>query len=152
VMTLGGKPAPEGLFFNSAKVYRALIEVQHDSPPFAAPGGACYKPDTAEIYFPQGSDWGTCRYFTMGPWDAMIHAYRLDIGLSHDAAYWEKLHIGKAKELQDRHEDGHMFADPKESQPGTEAIVGFEAMLAIWAKWAVLQKNFKVTKEPVPSL
>ena len=152
VLTLGGKPVPEGVFFNSDKVYRAVVEVEFASPPYAAPGGTCYKPDTAEIYFPQGSDWGTCRHFVLGPWDAMIHAYGLDAGLSRDAAYWEKLHITKAKELQDRHEDGHMFANPVESQPGTEAIVGFEATMAIWAKWAVLQKNFKVTNEPPLSL
>ncbi|MCL2622428.1 MAG: hypothetical protein FWD31_02080 [Planctomycetaceae bacterium] len=152
VLTLGGKPVPEGVFFNSDKVYRAVVETVFASPPYAAPGGTCYKPDTAEIYFPQGSDWGTCRYFVMGPWDAMIHAYGLDAGLSRDAAYWEKLHITKAKELQDRHEDGHMFANPAESQPGTEAIVGFEATMAMWAKWAVLQKDFKVTNEPPLSL
>jgi len=147
VLTLGIQPVPKGIFFNSDKVYRMLVEVKYDSPPYAAPGGTCYKPGSAEIYFPQGSDWGTCRYFTMGPWDAMIHAYGLDAGLSPNAAYWEKLHSTKAKELQDRHEDRHMFANPAESQPGTEAIVGYEATMAIWAKWAVLQKDFKITNE-----
>ena len=56
VLTLGGKPVPEGAFFNSDKVYRAVVEVEFAAPPYAAPGGTCYKPDTAEIYFPQGSD------------------------------------------------------------------------------------------------
>ena len=152
IMTLAGKPVPKGVFFNSDKVYRSLIEVHHDSPPFAAPGGTCYKPDTAEIYYPQGSDWGTCRHFVLGPWDAMIHAYGLDAGLSHNAAYWEKLHSGKVKELQDRFTDGHLFANPKESAEGAETLVGFEAMLAILAKWAVIQKGFKITNDPIPSL
>ena len=152
IMTLGGKPVPKGVFFNSGKVYRSLIEVEHDSPPFAAPGGTCYKPETAEIYYPQGSDWGTCRHFVLGPWDGMIHAYGLDAGLSHNAAYWEKLHSGKAKELQDRFDDGHMFAEEKESQEGAETLVGFEASLAIWAKWASIQKSFKITNEPPTSL
>ena len=149
VLTLGGKPTPEGIFFNADKVYRAVIEVEFASPPYDAPGGTSYKPGMAEIYFPQGSDWGTARYFTMGPWDAMNHAYGLDAGLSHDGAYWEKLHSGKAKELQDRFDDGRMFADTKESayMAATEQIVAYEATLAIWAKWAALQKNFKVTKE-----
>ena len=149
VLTLGGKPAPEGILFNSSKVYRAVVEVKYDSPPYDAPGGTSYKPETAEIYFPQGSDWGTCRYFVMGPWDAMIHAYGLDSGLSHNGAYWESLHSGKAKELQERFDDGRMFADTKEAAhlDGTEQIVAFEATLAIWAKWAVLQKDFKITKE-----
>ena len=149
VLTLGGQPVPEGIFFNSDKVYRAVVEVEFAAPPYAAPGGTSYKPGTAEIYFPQGSDWGTCRYFVLGPWDAMIHAYGLDAGLSHNGAYWENLHSGKAKELQDRFDDGRMFADTKEAAhlDGTEQIVAFEAALAIWAKWAVLQKDFKITKE-----
>jgi len=147
VLTLGGKPTPEGIFFNGDNIYRAITEVEFASPPYDAPGGTCYKPGIAEIYFPQGSDWGTNRYFTLGPWDAMNHAYGLDAGLAYDGAYWEKLHSGKVKELQDRFDDGHLFANAEESSEGTEQIVAYEAILAIWAKWAVLQKEFKITKE-----
>ena len=82
----------------------------------------------------------------------MIHAYGLDTGLSRDAAYWEKLHAGKAKEMQDRFDDGHTFANAAESQEGTEAIVGYEATSAIWAKWAVIQKDYRITDEPLPVL
>ena len=147
VLTLGGKPVPEGIFFNSDKVYRAVVEVEFSSPPYDAPGGTMYKPGTAEIYFPQGSDWGTHREFTLGPWNGIIHSYGLDTGLSYNGAYWEKLHSGMAKELQDRFDDGHMFAAAEESKWYAEAIVGFEASLAMWAKWAVLQKDYKITKE-----
>jgi len=152
VLTLGVRPVPEGIFFNSDKVFRAVLEVEFASPPFAAPGGTMYKPDTAEIYYPQGNSWGVNRQFVLGPWNALIHAYGLDTGLARNAAYWEKLHSGEVKKQQSRFDDGRTFANPQESSEGTEPLVGFEAMLAIWAKWAVLQKDFKITNEPLPAL
>jgi len=148
VLTLGGKPVPVGVFFNSDKVFRAVVEVEFAAPPYAAPGGTMYQPDTAEIYYPQGNSWGTNRQFVLGPWNAMIHAYGLDAGLSRDAAYWEKLHSGEVKEQQARFDDGRTFANAGESSEGTEPLVGYEATLAIWAKWAVIQEDFKITDEP----
>jgi len=149
VLTLGGQPVPKGIFFNSDKVFRAVIEVEFPSPPYAAPGGTMYRRGTAEIYYPQGNSWGSNRQFVLGPWNAMIHAYGLDAGLTPDAAYWEALHSGAVKEQQSRFDDGRTFANPQESSPGTEPLVGYEATLAIWAKWAVVQEDFKVTNEPV---
>ena len=152
VLTLGSQPVPEGLFFNSDKVYRAMLEVEFTAPPYAAPGGTMYTPGSSDIYYPQGNSWGTHRYFVFGPLNGMIHAYGLDTELTHNGAYWEKLHSSKVKEAQERFDDRRTFANAQESSEGTEQLVPYEASLAIWAKWAVLQKDFKVTNEAFPSL
>ena len=153
-LTLAGKPTPEAVFFNCDKVYRAVVEVEFASPPYLAPGGTSYKPGDGDIYYPQGGSWGSARHFIMGPWDALHHAYGLDTELTHDGAYWETLHSGRAKELQDRFDDGHMFADATENRSGlvTESLVTYEVTTAILAKWAVLQKDFRITKEAPKSI
>jgi hypothetical protein len=148
ILTLGGKPTPEGVFFNVDKVYRALVEWEYPSPPYAAPGGTIYQPGHADFYFPQGNDWGLCRYNTHGTFSAVIHAYGLDMGLSHNGAYWEKLYSSQSRELQNRFEDGHMYANAEEcTYMLKEEQMTHETVLAIWAKWTVLQSGFEITKD-----
>jgi len=148
ILTLGGKPTPEGVFFNLDKVYRSPVEWEYLSPPYAAPGGTIYQPDNYEFYFPQGNSWGPYRYYTHGAWGAVIHAYGLDAGLSYNGAYWENLYSRRAKELQDRFDGGYMYADVKEcTYKLREEQVTHENALAIWAKWTAVQSSFTITKD-----
>jgi len=148
ILTLAGKPVPEGVFFNADKIYRALVTWDYPSPPYAAPGGTIYQPDNDDFYLPQGNDWGTCQYLTHGGFSAMIHAYGLDTGLAHDGAYWEKLYCSRAKVLQDRFDDGHIFKDDRECAFSLrEEESAHENAQAILAKWAVRQPGFKITKD-----
>ena len=148
ILTLGGKSTPEGVFYNIDKVYRALVEWKYTSPPYAAPGGTIYQPGNPEFYFPQGNDWGQYRYLTHGSFGAVIHAYGLDTGLVHNGTYWENLYSRRAQELQNRFNDGHMFAHAQEcTYMLREEQMSHENALAIWAKWTVRQKDFKITQD-----
>ena len=148
MLTLCGKSTPEGVFFNVDKVYRALVEWNYPSPPYNAPGGTMYQPGSAEFYFPQGNDWGPCRYLTHGAFSAEVHAYRLDTTLTHNGACWENLFLQRTLELQNRFDDGHMFGDASEcTYQIREEQMTHENAKAIWAKWTVLQPNFTITKD-----
>ena len=148
ILTLAGKPVPEGVFFNGDKVYRSLVTWNYPSPPYAAPGGTIYQPGNYEFYLPQGNDWGNFRYITHGAYSAEIHAYGLDTGLAHDGAYWENLYSSRAKVLQDRFDDGHMFKDNRENTYTLrEEQAAHENAKAILAKWTVRQSGFKITKD-----
>jgi hypothetical protein len=145
ILTLGGKPTPEGVFHNVDKVYRALVEWEYPSPPYAAPGGTMYQAGNAEFYFPQGNDWGPCRYLTHGAFSAEVHAYGLDAKLSRNGAYWENIFLRRTQELQSRFDDGHMFGDAKECTYSLrEEQMTHENAKALWAKWAVLQRDFTI--------
>ena len=150
ILTLGGKPTPEGVFFNTDKVYRSLVEWEYPSPPYAEPGGTIYRPGTPEFYFPQGNSWGPARYYDHGAFGAVVHAYGLDKGLSRNGAYWEELYSRRALEMQNRFDDGRMFTpDAQENRyMCREEQKSHLNALAIWANWAVLQPGFKITKEP----
>ena len=148
LLTLGGKSVPEGVFFNIDKVYRALVAWNYPSPPYNAPGGTMYQPGNADFYFPQGNDWGPCRYLTHGAFSAEIHAYELDKTLTHNGAYWENLFLRKSYELQSRFDDGHMFGEAQEcTYQLREEQMTHENAKAIWAKWTVLQPDFKISKD-----
>ena len=70
---------------NAARVYGSMTNVSFtagaESPAggvFAAPGGTIYQPGTNEIYYPQGSIWGTGRRAHFVSFDAHAYAYGLD--------------------------------------------------------------------------
>jgi len=146
-LTLGGKPTPEGAFFNADKIYRSIVEWNYPSPPYAAPGGTIYQPDNYEFYFPQGTSWGTRRYATHGAFSVAVHAYGLDKELTRNGVYWANLHLRQALELQNRFDDGRMFADGELPYMSPEAVITHETAIALWATWAALQPDFKITKD-----
>ena len=78
----------------------------------------------------------------------MIHAYGLDTGLTHNAAYWETLYTSRALELQNRFDDGRMYTNREENRYFlAEEQTSHENALAIWAKWAVRQSGFNICKD-----
>jgi len=138
----------EGVFFNADKIYRALVELEFSSPPYAAPGGTIYQPGQADLYFPQGNDWGPCQSNIHSSLSAVHHAYGLDKELSRNGTYWENLYAIRSLELQNRFDDGHMYANAEECTYNLrEEQMTHETALAIWAKWTVLQNDFKITKD-----
>jgi len=71
-----------------------------------------------------------------------------EVGLSHDGAYWENLYTSRARELQNRFDDGRMYESAREcTYMLNEEQMTFENALAIWAKWTVLHRDFKITKD-----
>lgn len=88
VAGLAGKTVPQSAFHNAAGVYAAMTSVQFTpgaaSPTgtgtFAEPGGSIYRPGSNDIYYPQGSIWGSVRRAHFISFDAHAYAYGLDSG------------------------------------------------------------------------
>ncbi|MCL2362575.1 MAG: hypothetical protein FWC73_12285 [Defluviitaleaceae bacterium] len=112
-----------------------------------------------KFYMPQGNDWGDVRQVTMGGFDGMISVFGCDATFTAEsaaknrhvivAAEWEKVHITAAKAMQSRFDDGRMYADDELTNfPPKEEQACVELAMAVLAKWAVAQKDYRVTSEP----
>jgi hypothetical protein len=77
---------PVSAIHNGSLVYGAFSTLQFpagapsvaDGAPYAEPGGTMYRPGTNEVYYPQGSFWGTVRRAHFVSFDAHAYAYGLD--------------------------------------------------------------------------
>jgi hypothetical protein len=86
VAGLAGRFVHQSAFHNGPLVYGAISKVPFTvgaaSPTgngtFAEPGGTMYRPGSNDIYYPQGSIWGTVRRAHFISFDAHAYAYGLD--------------------------------------------------------------------------
>ena len=86
VAGLAGRTVPQSAFHNAASVYGAFSTLNFpegaaspvNGQPYAAPGGTLYRPGSNDIYYPQGSFWGTLRRAHFVSFDAHAYAYGLD--------------------------------------------------------------------------
>jgi hypothetical protein len=86
VAGLAGRFVPVSAIHNGSLVYGAFSTLQFpagapsvaDGAPYAEPGGTMYRPGTNEVYYPQGSFWGTVRRAHFVSFDAHAYAYGLD--------------------------------------------------------------------------
>lgn len=93
VAGLAGRSVPQSAFHNAALVYGAMTTVQFapgaasptGSGLFSEPGGSIYRPGSNEIYYPQGSIWGSVRRAHFVSFDAHALAYGLDSATSWPA-------------------------------------------------------------------
>ena len=83
---LAGRKVAQSALFNAALVYGAMSTVQFaegapsptGSGVFGPPGGTIYRPGSNDLYYPQGSLWGTVRRAHFVSFDAHALAYGLD--------------------------------------------------------------------------
>jgi hypothetical protein len=83
---LAGRRVPVAAVVNGARVYGAFSTLSFqagapspvDGQPYWEPGGTMYRPGSNDIYFPQGSTWGTPRRAPFVSFDAHAYAYGLD--------------------------------------------------------------------------
>lgn len=148
VYPLAGMPTPEASFFNADVVYRALVELSFSAPPYAAPGGTIYRERTGNIYYPQDNDWGTHRRMHFALTDAQAHAFGFDSLVKKKGDYWERYHARVVLEMQNRHADGHAYADGKEdTYDGREEWVAWMAACSYLTKWIMHQGKLSFTNE-----
>ncbi|WML41217.1 cell wall-binding repeat-containing protein [Neobacillus sp. OS1-2] len=144
--TLANMSTPNAAFFNSDLVYKSLVNRNFESPPFDAPGGAIYREDSSDIYYPQGNYWGNGRRMQFATLDIFANAFHFDSTLDKDGAYWEPLHAQKVLDMQNRHSDGHTYADNSEDiYTGKEEWVAHHAAWAWIAKWVAQSGKFHTT-------
>ena len=147
-------PLPEAAVFNLEIPYKALADLKFVAgenivgKPVEPPGGTMFKPDSADVYFPQGNDWGTGRREDFAYADAVIVALSKDTELKQRAAVWEEKHAETVLEMQARFQDGHTYGDKSEmNYHGREECVAESSSDAYLLKWLVSQMPFRLTNQ-----
>ncbi|MCU7552861.1 hypothetical protein OCK74_27325, partial [Chitinophagaceae bacterium LB-8] len=137
VFSLVGKSTPEAARFNLDKIYYSITTHSFSAPPYNAPGGPMYKPGTADVYYPEGSDWGQGVYDTYANLDIAAFTYGWDnLSKKYKGKYWAKLHTDKVLAQQNRFADRHTYkGDSENSYPGREEAIATRmgsAWMTIW--------------------
>lgn len=139
-------PVPEACVFNLDLPYKALADLKFvagdimEGRPVLPPGGTIFQPDSSDVYFPQGNDWGTGRRLHFAYSDAIIAALSKDAGLRQRASVWEEKHADKVLEMQARFADGHTYGDnSEESFHSREEWIAAAASNAYLFKWLIEQ-------------
>ncbi|MFI2714711.1 hypothetical protein ACH495_31820, partial [Micromonospora sp. NPDC018662] len=84
-----------------------------------------YRPNSAEIYYPEGNDWGTHFPFYFGSFDLLVSLTGQDAGISPSAATWEQLHNDAQLALMARFDDGRTYgASSENTYYGREHRIG----------------------------
>ncbi|WP_029279889.1 hypothetical protein [Pedobacter borealis] len=92
VFALARKNTPEAARFNLDKIYYSVTAHPFSSPPYKAPGGTMYREGTADVYYPEGSDWGQGVYDNYANLDIAALTYGWDnLAQKHKGEYWAKL-------------------------------------------------------------
>lgn len=115
---LAGQLPAAAFLHNVDLTYEALVDLPFDSPPWLQPGGTIYVPGEAEIYYPDGNDWGTTFPLYFAQVDVIADSFGLGADLSAPPAEWGRLHLQAAIALQDRFPDGRTYANNTESNYG----------------------------------
>jgi len=143
---LARRPLPAAAVFNLETPYRALADLQFVAGTELAgrmvlpPGGTIFKPGSADVYCPQGNDWGTDQRDHFACADAVIVAFAGDAALKQRAAVWEQKHTERVLEMQARFTDGHTYGALGELNWHTrEEYVAVSSSSAYLLKWLVAQ-------------
>ncbi|MFD4699057.1 twin-arginine translocation signal domain-containing protein [Streptomyces niveus] len=107
VFGLANRAAPRAALHNIKQTYAALVDKE-----FPLPGGGTspiYRPGSAEIYYPEGNDWGTHFPFYFGNFDLLVSLTGQDRGITPRAAEWERLHNTDQLSLMSRFADGRTY-------------------------------------------
>ncbi len=152
---LAGRPLPAAAVFNLELPYRALADLwfvagtEKAGRMVLSPGGTIFKPDSADVYCPQGNDWGTSQRDHFAYADAVIAALGEDAALKQRAANWEIKHSEQVLEMQARFTDGHTYGALSELNWHTrEEYVAVSSANAYLLKWLVAQTPPVMTNEP----
>ena len=153
VFSLAGKVTPEAARFNLDKVYYSITTHAFSAPPYKAPSGTMYQVGTADVYYPEGSDWGVGVFDNFANLDIAASAYGWDnLSKKHKGKYWAKLHMDKVLNQQKRYADGHTYAgDQENSYLGREEAIASRmgsAWMTMWLQHQVpvVYDNTAITK------
>jgi hypothetical protein len=142
LFALAGHAPPQSALHNAALVYSALTSKAFASPPYAAPGGMIYIPNSPALYHPQGNDWGTGRRMHAAAADVMMGAFGLAAGTDN----WALLHGREVARMQARSTTGQTYTATAE-----DTYAGREQWVAMYAAWAWLAMWVVSTGKYAPS-
>ena len=154
-LSLARQYIPQSMLFNAELEYRTVTEVQFTPGPnpygdgtILAPGGTIYYrlPDgtyTADIYYPQGTDWTTKVTDMQLNTDLNAEHFGLDAGKSFDAMGWASARVSALRALQTRSgHDGNIYqsGDWKPAYRGQDEVI-FQSNGEAWMQWWLMQNN-----------
>lgn len=140
--TLAGLPTPQAALFNADTVYAALVHQ-----PFA--GKTIYREGSADVYYPEGTRWGTGRRMHFALLDTQARVFGFDRSLSKNGAYWEPLHAQAVLSMQQRSTDGRTYLKrAQDTYPGREEWVADLAAQAYLTKWLGSKGAYRISADP----
>jgi hypothetical protein len=159
IYPMAGKAAPRAATVNANPLYKALVDLQFSAgasypdtnTTIASPGGSIFIPNSSDLYFPQGNDWGTLRRMNSALLSATVRAFGLDTQASSGGATWEPRHAQKVLDMQNRFTSGKTYgASSEDTYAGREEWVAMNAAYAYWAKWVKFHNLYSTTDEDYP--
>lgn len=111
LLALAGQSSPEASRQLLGPVYSAFTAVVFSGASYAASGGVTYVPGTADIYYPQGNDWGTGQKLPYALADAQALVFGYDPG---SAVTYLALHMNAQLAMQARFTDGRTYLNDAE--------------------------------------
>jgi hypothetical protein len=153
-----GGSAPEAFWFNQKRNFDTLVGKPFTTglrygatPTGAIPGtrasaitGTMLRPDTAQVFYPHGADWGTRR--APQYWVTLAHANESNMGFGGDDR-WEAAFSKDAYAMQQRFADGHTFLagsteDRYSNETQSHETLAVQQYASIWAsKWLAHNKG-----------
>jgi hypothetical protein len=120
---------------NFWRVWKGLTRVRFRGKAYYAPGGTILRKDrkgnpTADMYYPQGTDWSRVRRFNAAQTAVEAFAGKLD----SNSYGWAKVHLNYVLRQQARHSDGRVFSARETSFVGDEqfaAVTGAEMVFRL---------------------
>lgn len=147
---LAGTSAPAASLFNADVVYSDLSSLDFSSPPFLAPGGTIYIPSSAQLYYPQGNDWGTSRIAHMVAMDELAKDLSLDHEAAVPAAAELDRHLRLVAQMQARSSDGRSYISPSEDTFDLrEEWVAYHLGLAWLSDWTASNRLIAIDNSSV---
>ncbi|MBB5785641.1 NEW3 domain-containing protein [Jiangella mangrovi] len=153
---LAGRDTPRAALHNAGVVYEALADHVFAAPPNAAPGGTIYVRDaagaaTADVYYPQGNDWGTSRQMHFLLLDTLADSYGFDAGSDVPAADWAAAHAQRVLDMQARFDDGRTYgAASEDTYSGREQWVALLAARTYLTHWLDHNTDVAFTNQAFP--
>ena len=152
VSAFAGQPAPIASLHNADVVYGAMTNVTFAAPPYRAPGGTIYVPNSASLYYPQSDDWGTSRIAHTVALDEMAADLHLDDLAAVPAATELDLHLQKVASMQARSKDGRSYVTASEDTYNLrEEWVAYHLGLAWLTRWTTSNSLVSFTNNSVLS-
>ena len=136
IMSLARQPVPEAADFRAPSVYEAFVTRRWPSPPFEAPGGTIYIPGSAEIYWPQGTDWFVGNVVSYYRMDVYAHLLGWDRELPRRAEHWMRLREEEMLRRESLRGDGSHYAPGQfAGYPGREQIFALRMADVFLLQW-----------------
>ncbi|WP_215224792.1 hypothetical protein [Echinicola shivajiensis] len=117
---LAKQPAPKAMRRNVDLIFNAFTEKEfHEGDSITggvvkSPGGTIYKPNSGDIFYPLGTDWGEGRRMNFVSFNSAVAAFSDDKNMKTQAAEWLLKQGEVVLDMQTRFDDGHTYLDKSE--------------------------------------